>query len=279
MADYAASVAMQLARPAKLPPPQIAQRIAKHLKLNDVATCEVVGGYLNIRLTPLFLTQQVDAILGVGGAWGNIGIGTGKRTQVEHGSANPTGPLTVAAGRNVVIGDTLANALDAAGYQVQREWYVNDAGNQIRHFGESVYARYAQCLGVDEPFPEDGYPGEYIVEIARRIVERDGNKYLSLPRAEARRALGRLGIDMMMDSVRASLARVGIRFDNFFSEKSLYESGLFERVLPILRQKGLLVEYDDAMNLLSANPKLEATNLSPFRQARNQLRSRPCKPS
>jgi arginyl-tRNA synthetase len=247
MADYAASVAMQMARIAKMPPPQIAQRIAKHLELNDTASVEVVGGYLNIRLTPAYLTEQVSNILKAGDQWGDIDIGAGQRVQVEHGSANPTGPLTVASGRNVVIGDTVANALSAAGYQVEREWYVNDAGNQIRHFGESVYARYAQCLGHDEPFPEDGYRGEYIIDIAKHIIEREGGRYMQMPRDAARRALGRLGIDMVMDGVRASLARVNIRYDNFFSEKSLYESGLFERVLPILREKGLLMAFDDAL--------------------------------
>ena len=247
MADYAASVAMQMARVAKMPPPQIAQRIAKHLKLDEIASVEVVGGYLNIRLMPQYLTGQVSAILKAGEQWGNIDTGVGQRVQVEHGSANPTGPLTVASGRNVIIGDTVANTLSAAGYEVQREWYVNDAGNQIRHFGESVYARYAQCLGLDEPFPEDGYRGEYITDIARDIIEREGNRFTQMPRDEARRALGRMGIDMVMDGVRASLARVNIRYDNFFSERSLYESGQFERVLPLLREKNLLVEFDDAL--------------------------------
>ena len=247
MADYAASVAMQMARVAKMPPPQIAQRIAKHLKLDEIASVEVVGGYLNIRLMPQYLTAQVSAILKAGEQWGNIDTGAGQRVQVEHGSANPTGPLTVASGRNVIIGDTVANTLSAAGYEVQREWYVNDAGNQIRHFGESVYARYAQCLGLDEPFPEDGYRGEYITDIARDIIEREGNRFTQMPRDEARRALGRMGIDMVMDGVRASLARVNIRYDNFFSERSLYESGQFERVLPLLREKNLLVEFDDAL--------------------------------
>ena len=247
VADYAVSIAMQLARIAKLPPAQIAQAIVKRLELEGAATVELAGPYINFRLSPQYLTKQVSAILDAGKQWGNIDIGAGKRIQVEHGSANPTGPLTVAAGRNVVIGDTLANALSAAGYDVQREWYVNDAGNQIRHFGESVYARYAQQLGRDEPFPEDGYKGDYIGDIAKSIIEVDGDKHLSLPRDEARRTLGKIGIDAIMDSVRASLLRVGIRHDNFFSERSLHESGQFERVLPILREKNLLVEYDDAL--------------------------------
>ncbi len=247
MGDYAVSVAMQLARAARLAPPQIAQKIAGHLQLGDMASAEVVGGYINFRLTPEYLSRQVDEIVQAGDAWGNVTLGAGQSVQVEHGSANPTGPLTVAAGRNVVIGDTLANALAAAGYRVQREWYVNDAGNQIRHFGASVHARYMQLLGHDEPFPEDGYRGDYIIDIARQILAREGDRYASLPRDEARRALGQLGIDAMMDSVRASLARVRVAYDNFFSERSLYDSGLFERVLPILRDKGLLVEHDGAL--------------------------------
>lgn len=247
MGDYSASVAMQLARAVRLAPPQIAQKIARHLQTGDIATVEVVGGYINFRLTPAFLSRQVDAIVAAGDTWGNIDIGAGQSIQVEHGSANPTGPLTVAAGRNVVIGDTLANVLAAAGYRVHREWYVNDAGNQIRHFGASVYARYMQQLGHDEPFPEDGYRGDYITDIAKAIIAREGDRYAGLPHDEARRALGKLGIDAMMDSVRASLARVRIAYDNFFSERSLYESGLFERVLAVLREKGLLVEHDDAL--------------------------------
>ncbi|MCS7061643.1 MAG: arginine--tRNA ligase [Anaerolineae bacterium] len=247
MGDYATSAAMQLARAVRLPPPQIAQTIAAHLELGDMATAEVVSGYINFRLTAAFLSRQVDAIIAASEHWGDIDLGQGQSVQVEHGSANPTGPLTVAAGRNVVIGDTLANVLEAAGYQVHREWYVNDAGNQIRHFGASVYARYMQLLGHDTPFPEDGYRGDYVIDIAKQIIAREGDRYAGLPRDEARRALGQLGIDAMMDSVRASLARIGVRYDNFFSERSLYESGLFERVLPILREKGLLIEHDGAL--------------------------------
>ncbi len=247
VADYAASIAMQLARVTRMPPPQIAQTIVKHLELGEVATAELVGAYINFRLSQKYLTEQVAVILEAGKAWGHINIGAGKPIQVEHGSANPTGPLTVASGRNVIIGDTLANALSAAGYAVHREWYVNDAGNQIRHFGESVYARYAQQLGRDEPFPDDGYKGDYINDIAKAIIAAEGDKYISLPRDDARRALGKIGIDAIMDGVRASLIRVSIHHDNFFSERSLYESGQFERVLPILRDKNLLIEYDDAL--------------------------------
>ncbi len=127
LGDYACSVAMQLARIARLPPAQIAQRIAKHV-ISDIATVEVASAYVNFRLKPEFLGQQVNTVLQAGDRWGDIDLGHGAAAQVEHGSANPTGYATIGTGRNVVTGDTLANALDAAGFAVHREWYVNDAG-------------------------------------------------------------------------------------------------------------------------------------------------------
>ena len=130
MGDYAVSVAMHLARSARMPPPQIAQRIAKHLQLGEIATAEVVNAFVNIRLSPSFLSTQVSEILARGENWGHIDLGAGHKAQVEYGSANPTGFATIGTARNVTVGDTLANTLEAAGYTVHREWYVNDAGTQ-----------------------------------------------------------------------------------------------------------------------------------------------------
>jgi len=255
MGDYAVSVAMQLARAARLPPPRIAQLIAKHLTTVMAETVpgstptfeiEVVNAFINLRLSAGFLAAQVEPILQAGPQWGNVDIGHGHKAQVEHGSANPTGYATIGTSRNVIVGDTLANTLDAAGYETQREWYINDAGSQIRVFGASVFARYAQALGLEEPVPEKGYQGEDVIEVAQRIRERDGDQYLHLPREEATRALGQLGIDLIMERIRGTVARLGIRYDNFFSERSLYTSGLAEKMLGELRQKGLLIEHDGA---------------------------------
>lgn len=259
MGDYASTIAMQVAGAARQPPPKIAQTIVRHLpspaasatsKASDAGntfTVEVVGNFINFRLTPSFLSSQVAAILSAGEAWGDIAIGQGRKAQVEHGSANPTGYATIGTGRNVIIGDTLANTLQAAGYDVHREWYVNDAGSQVRVFGASVYARYAQALGVDEPLPERGYQGEDVQEIAARIAAREGDKFLNMPKAEAARILGQLGIDEVMVRIKRTMTRLGIRYDNFFSEKSLWTSGLGEQMIERLRAKGLVQEHEGAL--------------------------------
>ncbi len=254
MGDYATNIAMQLARVVKMPPAKIAPIIAERIARMQAASptdppfsVEVVGGFINIRLSPAFLSRQVDLILERNERWGEIELGQGRKAQVEHGSANPTGYATIGTGRNVVVGDTLANTLQAAGYDVHREWYINDAGSQIRVFGASVYARYAQALGVDEPMPERGYQGDDVKEVARIIAEREGDRFLKLPKDEAVRALGRLGIDEVMANIKGTMARLGIRYDNFFSEKSLWTSGLGDRMIELLRAKGLVLEHDGAL--------------------------------
>jgi arginyl-tRNA synthetase len=247
MGDYASTVAMQLARLAKLPPPKIAQIIAARIPSQEQFTVELAGNFINFRLSPAFLAHEVNEVLKRGEAWGNIDLGKGQKAQVEHGSANPTGYATVGTGRNVIVGDTLANTLEAAGYDVQREWYVNDAGSQVRVFGGSVFARYAQALGHDKPLPERGYGGEDVQEVGQIIAQREGDKFLNAPREEAIRALGRLGIDVVMENIVKTLARLNIRYDNFFSEKSLWTSGLAGELLEMLSGKGLIVEHEGAM--------------------------------
>ncbi len=246
--DYSTSVAIGLAKAAGMPPLELAQRIIEHLPAHEaIGRVEVARpGHINITLSEAWLVQQVRAILDAEGAWGNLDMGGGKKVQVEHGSANPTGPLTIGSGRNVVIGDTLANILQAAGYAVQREYYVNDAGSQVRHFGESLYARYAQALGRDEPFPADGYKGAYIGEVAGTIAREHGDRFLALEKNEAVRALGRIGLDWMVDDAKRTLARMNIQYDVWFREQSLYDSGLFDRMLEWLRTRELLYEQDEA---------------------------------
>jgi arginyl-tRNA synthetase len=258
MGDYATSVAMQLARVAKMPPPKIAEIIAKRLRTlsprgrgqgeGDDApfTVELAAGFINFRLTPAFLAHEVEVINSLGDAWGNITLGGGRKAQVEFGSANPTGYATIGTGRNVVVGDTLANTLDAAGYHTHREWYVNDAGTQVRVFGASVYARYAQALGVDEPLPERGYQGEDVQEVGQIIAQREGDRFLNIPKDEALRELGRLGIEVVMDNIAKTLLRMNIRYDNFFSERSLWTSGLASEMLENLSEKGLIIEHEGA---------------------------------
>ena len=256
--DYASPVCLQLAKIARMAPRQIAAQVVKHIpSATFVGQVQVAGpGYINLTLSAAWLTAQVEAILDAGETFGNLEIGRGQRDQVEFVSANPTGPLHVGSVRNAVIGDVLANVLAAAGFEVEREYYVNDAGSQVRHFGESVYARYAQALGRDEPFPEDGYRGHYIVEMGEQIAQQYGDRYLDLPRKEAVRALGSESIARVLVEMRRDLSDLGVEFDTWFHEKSLHESGLFDRTLQMLRDRGHILEREDAIWFTS--PDLEA---------------------
>lgn len=258
--DYASPVCMQLAKEARMSPREIAAKVVEHLPSAPfVGQVEVAGpGYINVTLDAGWLTGQVVDILAAGESWGNVDIGQGRRGQVEFVSANPTGPITVGSTRNAVIGDTLANVLAAAGYEVEREYYVNDAGSQVRRFGESVYARYAQALGQDELFPEDGYQGEYITEIGQQMAQEYSERYLDAPRKEAIRTLGAEGIARMVDWIRRDLAALGVEFDTWFHETSLYESGLFDRILQKLRDRGHVVERDDAVWFTSEQLEADA---------------------
>lgn len=255
--DYATPVCLQLAREARMAPRDIADRIVEHLPPAPfVGGIEVAGpGYINITLDAGWLATQVETILSAEEDWGKTKVGQGKRVQVEYVSANPTGPITVASTRNAVIGDTLSNALEAAGFAVGREYYVNDAGSQVRKFGESIYARYAQALGQDEPFPEDGYKGDYVAEMGQEMAAQYGEQHLEVDRSEAVRALGEEGIARVIKGVRQDLANLRIEFDTWFHEKSLYDSGLFDKMVRKLRDEGYIVEYDDAIWFTS--PQLE----------------------
>ena len=256
--DYASPVCLRLAREARMAPREIATRVVEHVPAAPfVGNVEVAGpGYINITLDEAWLAARVHEILDAGRRWGTVDIGHGARQQVEFVSANPTGPVTVGSARNAVIGDALARVLEAAGFEVEREYYVNDAGSQIRKFGESVLARYAQALGRDEPFPEDGYHGHYVVEMGQQIAQQYGDQYLDVPRREAVRALGGEGIARVIETIRQDLAALGIEYDTWFHEKSLYESGLFDRVLHMVQDKGYIVERDDAVWFTS--PELDA---------------------
>jgi arginyl-tRNA synthetase len=255
--DYASPVCLQLAGAAKMAPRAIASRIVEHLPETPfVAQADVAGpGYINFTLDDAWLAMQVKSILDADQQWGRINLGSGQRVQVEFVSANPTGPITVGSTRNAVIGDTLASVLSAAGYDVEREYYVNDAGSQVRKFGESLYARYAEALGEKEPFPEDGYHGDYVVEMGQEIVRHRGDEYLQMDRAEAIRALGELGIEQVLGQACDDLRTLRVVFDVWFHERELYESGLFDRVLQRLRDAGHITEREGAVWFTS--PELE----------------------
>jgi arginyl-tRNA synthetase len=255
LGDYATAICLQVRRLAGLAPATLAHLIAKRIALTGpIGRVEVAGpGFINITLSASWLVRQVDEILAAGQSFGMVDAGKGLRVQVEYGSANPTGPLHVGFARNVVIGDPLANILAAAGYSVEREYYVNDAGTQMQLFGQSLYARYAQALGLDVPLPENGYQGQYLVEWGKEIAATAGRRYLDMPYEEAVAALTELGLkEKVLKGVQEDLSLLGVKYDNWFFERSLYASGTFEEAMALLRQRGYLEERDGAIWFLAS---------------------------
>lgn len=251
--DYACSVALKMARAARMPPMAIAEAIARYAQLPlAVAALEVAEpGFLNFRLSPTWLRQQVDEILATGARWGSVDIGQGKRVQVEFVSANPTGPLHVGTGRGAALGDSLARVLTRAGYQVEREYYVNDAGSRMEAFNLSVQARYLQHFGQAAEVPPDGYPGDYVRELAAAIAERVSGGGLG-PQPPTPETLGRLAVELLLQQIGDDLERLGVRFDRWFFEQSLFDDGKIDQALGLLREAGRVVEREGAVWFTSA---------------------------
>ncbi len=247
--DYATTAGLQLAGMARMPPLRIAEAIATRIPKTDfLSKVEVARpGFVNFTLDGQWLVRQVEEILAAGDSYGNLSLGEGQKVQIEYGSANPTGPLHVGFGRNTVIGDSLANVLEAAGYEVQREYYVNDAGTQMKLFAETLYARYAQALGRDQPIPDDGYRGAYMVGLGDAIARQEGDRFLGMPREQAVDELYEIGLERMLASIKDDLGLMGITYDRWFSERSLYRSGLFDEVLAMLREEGHVAEREGAV--------------------------------
>ncbi len=248
--DYASTLPLRLARAALMPPLDVARAIVKHLPADGTLDPVEIAppGFLNFRLAASYLQAQVDAVVSRGGSYADLTLGSGKKAQVEFVSANPTGPLHVGNGRGAAIGDSLASALAAAGYEVEREYYVNDAGTQTDTFGDTLYARYQQIFGREAPIPDDGYPGEYMAELAQEIARLHGEDYLR-PEGEAAPAeMSALGIELMVKKIGETAERFGVHYDEWFSERSLYEGEKpYETAMGILRANGQLAEREGAL--------------------------------
>ncbi len=246
--DYASSLPLKLARVTSIKPLAIAENIAGSIVPGpEIDTIRVAPpGFINFTLKTDWLTAQVDSILQAGDAYGDIDLGEGRRVQIEFVSVNPTGPLHVGHGRGAILGSALAGVLTAAGYSVEKEYYINDAGAQTRAFARSLYARYQQELGVSADMPADGYVGSYMVELAKEIIAEEGDRFLALPEPEAVSGLGQLGLDRMIEQIRADLEALGVTFDVWFSEQSLYDGGQYEKAMSILGEQGYLVEKEGA---------------------------------
>lgn len=249
MGDWATPVCMQLARLARMAPIKIAEAMVKRLpELSFISRVQVAPpGFVNFALHEGWLCRQVETILAEGERFGLADVGQGQRMQVEYVSANPTGPLHMGSARNAVLGDALANVLSNAGYRVQREYYVNDAGSRMRAFQETLLARYRQALGHEAQVPEDGYHGPYMVELGAELAQRCGTSLLEMPADQALLEIGRLGVAQVVDGARSDLAAMGIVYDLWFSEQTLYDQGQFEAIMSILRQGGHLDLHDGAV--------------------------------
>jgi len=200
--DYASTLPLKLARAARMNPLTIAENLASLIQLpQEIERIAVAPpGFINFSLRNDWLTAQVEDILSAGGEYGNVDLGKRARAQLEFVSVNPTGPLHVGHGRGAILGSTLANVLASSGYEVVKEYYINDAGSQMDAFYRSLYARYLQALGRDAPMPSDGYLGDYMIDIAREIIAEEGERYLDQP-AE----LGRMGMAKVIASIEADL--------------------------------------------------------------------------
>ena len=253
--DYASNFPLKLARTARANPMVIANELVALLPAAEEIESAVVAppGFINFTLRNKWLNRQVDRILQDGESFGNNNLGKGKKVQVEFVSVNPTGPMHIAHGRGAILGSTLANVLGASGYQVEKEYYFNDAGNQMEIFKRSLYARYLQALDVKAEVPENGYMGNYMIDIANEIIAEHGNKFQKLPESEALKQLGDIGIKKVIDKIQKDLKQLRVEFDVWFREQSLYENGQYNKVMGLLRQGGFLAEKEGATWFVSTN--------------------------
>ena len=247
--DYSCSLAMKLARPMRMNPRAIGKAIVAALPDSDIiGKVWVAGpGFVNFALDEGWLHSQVNRVIEQDDTFGNSDLGRGAHIQVEFVSVNPTGPVHVGHARGAVLGSALANALYAAGYDVQREYYVNDGGTQMELFYKTAYARYLQQFGGQAEIPEDGYRGEYMNDLARSIKARHGEKYLDMEPDEAAAAIGEVALETMVESIRDSLDRLGVGYDMWFRERSLYDEGGFDGVMSLMAGRGYRTERDGAV--------------------------------
>ncbi|MFU0782139.1 MAG: arginine--tRNA ligase [Thermoanaerobacterium thermosaccharolyticum] len=248
--DLSINTAMVMAKSAKMPPRKIAEIIKDGLELKGtlIDKVEIAGpGFMNFYLNEDYKVEALKLIKRKGSDYGRVNIGNGKKVQVEFVSANPTGPMHMGNARGGALGDALSSILDYAGYDVTREFYINDAGNQIEKFGLSLEARYLELLGEHAEVPEGGYHGDDIIERAKEFLELYGDKYKDAAPEDRRRALVQYGLKKNIEKLKEDLEAYGIEYDVWFSENTLHESGEVESVIDELKEKGYTYEKDGAL--------------------------------
>ncbi|MFH2011147.1 MAG: arginine--tRNA ligase [Pseudomonadota bacterium] len=247
--DFSTNIAMVLSSEEKKSPRLIANTITDNIsdKNNVLAKVEIAGpGFINFFITDNYWHKSLKEIEILGDNFGNSKAGGGKKVQVEFVSANPTGPLHIGHGRGAAVGDALANILKAVGYNVIKEYYINDTGNQMETLGRSVFLRYLQLLDRNIDFPSECYQGEYIVDIAKDIITKDGDKYLDKSESEAISNFAIYAADSILEGIKEDLNNFGVEFDVWSSEKKLFEKNKIQEVVEELKEKGYIYQNDGA---------------------------------
>ncbi|MDM5228129.1 arginine--tRNA ligase [Cytobacillus sp. NJ13] len=247
--DYSTNMAMQLARVAKKAPRMIAEELIAHFDSSkaSIEKIEIAGpGFINFYMNNSYLTDLIPAVLEAGDQYGETMVGNSQKIQVEFVSANPTGDLHLGHARGAAVGDSLCNILDKAGYDVSREYYINDAGNQINNLALSVEARYFQALGLEKEMPADGYQGEDIIGIGKKLAEEYGDKYVNSDEKERFDFFREYGLKYEMAKLKQDLEDFRVPFDVWYSETSLYNNGKIDTALQALKDNGHIYEEEGA---------------------------------
>ncbi|AAP29249.1 MULTISPECIES: arginine--tRNA ligase [Bacillus] len=247
--DFSTNMAMQLARVAKKAPRMIAEELVANFDKAKASTekIEIAGpGFINFYMDNSYLTDLIPTIVNAGEAYGETNTGKGEKVQVEFVSANPTGDLHLGHARGAAVGDTLCNLLAKAGYDVSREYYINDAGNQIHNLALSVEARYMQALGLEKEMPEDGYHGADIIGIGKRLAEEFGDRYAKADEKESYEFYREYGLKYELAKLQKDLESFRVKFDVWFSETSLYKNGKIDQALAVLKERDEIFEEDGA---------------------------------
>ncbi|EKN64890.1 arginyl-tRNA synthetase [Neobacillus bataviensis LMG 21833] len=254
--DYSTNMAMQLARVAKKAPRMIAEALVEKFDRSkaSIEKIELAGpGFINFYMNNSYLTDLIPTILDAGDQYGSTTVGGGQKIQIEFVSANPTGDLHLGHARGAAVGDSLSNILAKAGYDVSREYYINDAGNQINNLALSVEARYFQALGMEKDMPEDGYHGADIIGIGKTLAEEYGDQYVKVPDVERFEFFREYGLKVEMEKLKRDLEDFRVGFDIWYSETSLYKNGKIDEALAALRASGYVYELDGATWLRSTD--------------------------
>ena len=246
--DFACNTALKLSRTMQTDPMSIAETISSLIPIESPLdkVWAIHPGFINFSLSHTWIAKQVDVILESGNTYGNITTGSGKHIQVEFVSVNPTGPIHVGHARGAVLGSALANVLEASGFEVSREYYINDAGSQIDAFARTLYVRYLQALGREAEVSSDGYLGAYMEELALEVVKEEGERFLELSEPQAVERLREIGLRKMIQAIRDDLDRIQVIFDVWFSEQELFDSGDYDAVMANLGKGAYLVQREGA---------------------------------